>query len=133
MAKQRIIWTNDNFDEWLEEMKREYGSEFDDDEFDYGRYCEDCSLFLDDERANLNVDVDGYIVAFAVLGLWDGLHNGAKPYLVAMLQLTSITDKYMFDGADDIVRYFLSNASTWKGETARRVKKELNEMLKHNK
>ena len=61
------------------------------------------------------------------------MYFGAKPYLVAMLQLTSITDKYMFDDADDIVRYFLSNASTWKGETARRVKKELNEMLKRNK
>lgn len=78
MAKQLIIWTNDNFDEWLEEMKREYGSEFDEDEFDYERYCEDCSLFLDDERTNLNVDVDGYIVAFADLGLWYGRVNGAK-------------------------------------------------------
>lgn len=61
------------------------------------------------------------------------INIGAIPYLAAMQQLTSITDKYMFDSADDIVRYFLYNASTWKGETARRVKKELNEMLKHNK
>jgi len=35
------------------------------------------------------------------------------------------------DSGDSIVRYFLSNASTWRGETARRVKKELNAMLKH--
>jgi len=58
------------------------------------------------------------------------IYFGAKPYLTAMLSLEKITDKYMFDSADEIVRYFLSNAGTWKGETARRIKKELNEMLK---
>ena len=58
------------------------------------------------------------------------MYFGAKPYLTAMLSLEKITDKYMFDSADEIVRYFLSNAGTWKGEVARRIKKELNEMLK---
>jgi len=29
-----------------------------------------------------------------------------------------------------IVRYFLSNATTWRGETARRIKAELKQMLK---
>ena len=58
------------------------------------------------------------------------IYFGAKPYLTAMLSLEKITDKYMFDSADEIVRYFLANAGTWKGEVARRIKKELNEMLK---
>ena len=59
------------------------------------------------------------------------MYFGAKPYLNAMLSLGSIKDYYMFDKAADIVRYFLSNASSWRGEDARRIKKELNEMLKY--
>lgn len=58
------------------------------------------------------------------------VYFGAKPYLGAMLTLDKITDKYMCDDAKTIVRYFLSNASSWRGEVARRVKKELNAMLK---
>ena len=58
------------------------------------------------------------------------IYFGAKPYLSAMLSLDKITDKYMFDDADSIVRYFLANATTWRGEVARRIKKELNSMLK---
>lgn len=34
--------------------------------------------YLDDEKANLNVDVGSDIVIFAVLGLWDGYHNVSK-------------------------------------------------------
>lgn len=58
------------------------------------------------------------------------IYFGAKPYLSAMLSLNSIKDNYMFDKASDIVRYFLANACSWRGEDARRIKKELNEMLK---
>ena len=36
------------------------------------------SYDLDDERVNLNKEVDGVIVVFADLGLWDGRHQGAK-------------------------------------------------------
>jgi len=58
------------------------------------------------------------------------LYFGAKPYLSAMSTLDKITDNYYQDSADSIVRYFLCNATTWRGEVARRVKKELNAMLK---
>ena len=54
----------------------------------------------------------------------------ARPYLDAMSTLNSIDDNYYFDSGDSIVAYFLGNAQGWRGETARRVKKELNEMLK---
>ena len=54
---------------------------------------------------------------------------GARPYLDAMSTLTSIDDKYGYDSADSIVRYFLSNAGTWRGETAKRVKVELKKMV----
>ena len=58
------------------------------------------------------------------------LYFGAVPYLEAMETLNSIEDKFMFDSGKSIVAYFLSNASTWRGETAKRIKKELNAMLK---
>jgi hypothetical protein len=56
--------------------------------------------------------------------------SGARPYLDAMKQLTHINQMYIHDSASSIVRYFLSNATNWRGETARRIKAELNEMLK---
>ena len=55
---------------------------------------------------------------------------GAKPYLSAMMCLNSVNDNYGLDSGDMIVRYFLANASTWRGETAKRVKAELKSMLK---
>ena len=62
---------------------------------------------------------------------WAGKVNyGAVPYLGAMRTLDKISDPYGQDSGDSIVRYFLCNANTWRGETARRVKKELNDMLK---
>ncbi len=61
---------------------------------------------------------------------WPKPYFGAKPYLEAMLELSSIEDNFYCDSARTVVLYFLSNASTWRGETARRLKKELNQMLK---
>lgn len=48
-----------------------------------------------------------------------------------MSTLDSIEDNYMQDSASSIVGYFLSNASQWKGEKAKAIKKELNAMLKN--
>lgn len=57
------------------------------------------------------------------------VYFGAAPYLEAMRTLTKITDSYFYDSGDDVVRYFLANANTYRGETARRVKAELRAML----
>lgn len=54
----------------------------------------------------------------------------ARPYLDAMYSLTDISDYYGLDSAEEIVLRFLSNAGTWRGETARRVKAELKAMVK---
>lgn len=54
----------------------------------------------------------------------------AKPYLDAMGDLNGIDDTYGYDSARGIVAYFLSNAGSWRGETARRIKTELKDMLK---
>ena len=54
----------------------------------------------------------------------------ARPYLDAMTYLNSINDMYMLDSGKSIVRYFLANASSWRGDTAKEVKAELKSRLK---
>lgn len=54
----------------------------------------------------------------------------AKPYLEALSSLENISDQYGADSGQSIVAYFLSNASSWRGETAKAVKAELNRRLK---
>jgi hypothetical protein len=61
---------------------------------------------------------------------WVKINYAAVPYLRAMARLTNITDDYNSDSAKDIVLYFLSNATSWRGETARRIKAELKGMVK---
>lgn len=53
---------------------------------------------------------------------------GAVPYLRAMKSLTSIDEMYGADTGKSCVLYFLSNATTWRGEDARRIKTELKKM-----
>jgi hypothetical protein len=47
-----------------------------------------------------------------------------------MLAVDNVNDKYGLDYAEDIVLRFLSNAQTWRGEHARRIKAELKALLK---
>jgi len=61
---------------------------------------------------------------------WAKPYFGAVPYLDAMGALDSISDKYYEDDGVSVVSYFIANAATWKGDTARRVKAELRAMLK---
>lgn len=58
------------------------------------------------------------------------LNPAAAPYLNAMSALNTVKDKYFLDDGKGIVAYFLSNATSWRGETAKRIKKELNAMIK---
>ncbi len=64
---------------------------------------------------------------------WKKIYFGAVPYLDAMNRLSTMKDYYGLDSAKEIVLYFLANAQTWQGETARRVKKELNIMIKETR
>lgn len=59
---------------------------------------------------------------------WKKVYFGAVPYLDAMSSLDSIDDNYYQDSGKSIVLYFLANAGTWRGETAKRVKAELKAM-----
>ena len=62
---------------------------------------------------------------------WKNVNFAAKPYLDAMSQLGSIKDNYFMDPGREIVLYFLSNATTWRGPVAKAVKAELNRRLKN--
>jgi hypothetical protein len=61
---------------------------------------------------------------------WRPVNYAAKPYLEAMGSLGSIDDDYGYDSGRSVVAYFLSNASSWRGEVARTVKAELKRRLK---
>jgi len=71
-----------------------------------------------------------YLIATDIRTDWKKPYFGAVPYIGAMLALDKITDNYGADPGDMVVRYFLSNSATWRGETARRLKAELKAMLK---
>jgi hypothetical protein len=61
---------------------------------------------------------------------WSKVNYAAKPYLDAMFSLNKITDKYGVEDADSILLYFLSNASSWRGPDAKRIKAELKQLIK---
>jgi hypothetical protein len=53
------------------------------------------------------------------------IYFGAKPYLDAMLTLWNANDTYGCEDAKTQILYFLSNASTYRGENAKKYKAEL--------
>ncbi len=70
------------------------------------------------------------IIAREIVADWKKVYFGAVPYLRAMGEMGDISEPYYQDSGPSVVRYFLSNATTWRGSTARRVKLELKAMLK---
>jgi hypothetical protein len=61
---------------------------------------------------------------------WRPVNYAAKPYLWAMGSFSTVNDTFGYDSARSVVLYFLSNASSWRGEVAKRVKLELKAHLK---
>ena len=61
---------------------------------------------------------------------WRQVNYAARPYLWAMGSFNSVNDTFGFDSARSVVLYFLSNASSWRGDVAKRVKLELKAHLK---
>lgn len=80
--KERIIWDNLDveYDDWKEDFKDWCETNgIDEDEMDLYQWVDETlGDYLDDERDNLDEDVDGVIVVFADLGLWDGHHQGSR-------------------------------------------------------
>ena len=76
------------------------------------------------EKENLST------IAKLIRSDWKNIYFGARPYLDAMECLQTTADNYGEDSGKSIVQYFLANAQSWRGDTARAVKAKLNEMLK---
>ena len=72
-------------------------------------------------------------IAREISRAWPKPYFGAVPYISAMRSVEKLTDAYGADDGRYIVTYFLANAATWRGEPARRIKKELNAMLKETR
>ena len=53
------------------------------------------------------------------------VNYAAKPYLQAMLSINEHCPNYGNDSGESIVRYFLCNASSYRGEKAKALKSEL--------
>jgi len=69
-------------------------------------------------------------IAQDIMENWNNPSPYAMPYLNGMLELISIDDKYFFDDGKSVVLYFLSNASGFRGNLARKLKAELKELIK---
>lgn len=74
------------------------------------------------------------VIASEIESLWvdkngnSNVNYAARPYLDAMHSITDITDNFGHDSAKSIVLYFLSNATSFRGEDARRLKAELKKL-----
>lgn len=69
-------------------------------------------------------------IAYAIAKDWKNVSPYARDYLNAMKDIQDINGSYYADSAKDVVRYFLANASTYRGESARAYKVLLKDMLK---
>ena len=71
-----------------------------------------------------------YEIAKAIRSDWQNINFAAAPYLSAMAEIDNVRDDYMYDTGRSVVLYFLSNSSSWRGDTARKIKAELKPALK---
>ena len=70
------------------------------------------------------------VIAREIRKEWQNVYFGAVPHLDAMGTLTDKTSMYGCDNASYIVNYFLSNARSFRGEAAKRIKIELKAAIK---
>lgn len=71
-------------------------------------------------------------IASEICRTWPAARNQyhqAGSYVDAMKHCVLVTDMYGVETASGIVKGFLSNASTWRGADARRIKDELIAMV----
>lgn len=70
------------------------------------------------------------VIAREIKKTWKPAVNyAAAPYLDAMGSLVDISEPYGADSGVSVVSYFLANANTWRGDDARRIKRELNNII----
>lgn len=80
--KKLIIWTSDTYldDDAREEYQQCKREAIDDDDYCVTdrEWAEVVDGYLDDERGNLNKEVEGVIIAFADVGRWNGRRQGYR-------------------------------------------------------
>ena len=82
--RRRTIWSNFPSETNVEDWQADYedwlmANDLDADKHSIYDFINDSlSLFYEDELINLDVEVDGVIIAFADLGLWYGRRDGVK-------------------------------------------------------
>ena len=70
-----------------------------------------------------------YVIADDIRAHWPRVNFAAVPYLEALTALDKVTDSYFQDSAKSMIQYFLANASSWRGDDAKRIKNELKVMI----
>lgn len=78
----------------------------------------------------VNADRPLCAIAEEISQTWPNVNYAAEPYLRAMRSLVRVSDSYGYEDGRSVVLYFLSNASTWRGDDARRIKAELKALVK---
>lgn len=71
-----------------------------------------------------------YDIAREIRANWPKVYFGAVPYLQAMAQMRTVHDSFGMDDGKGIILYFLANASSWRGDVAKRIKAKLKAMVK---
>ena len=72
-------FNEEDYNYWKEDFTSEHGNGFCEDEL-LDLYWDMINVSIQDERANLNKNVDGIIVAFVDLGRWNGRFTGCKVF-----------------------------------------------------
>lgn len=74
-------------------------------------------------------------IAKDIKSTWLNVYFGAVPYLEAMLELDTADPNamYYYDTAENIARYFLANARTFRGKDAKKLKEELKNLINYGK
>ena len=71
-------------------------------------------------------------IARDIKSTWLNVYFGAVPYLEAMLELDTTDPDAMYynDSAENIALYFLANASTFRGNDAKKIKRRTQKTYK---
>ena len=74
---KHIIWSNDlDYEDWRKDLEEQYPELTEEQRIDLMYELND--LYLDDERANLNIQLGEPILVIGDLGLWNGRRMGYK-------------------------------------------------------
>lgn len=69
-------------------------------------------------------------IALEIRRNWKNVNYAAKPYLDAMDSMETAQDTFGFASGKSVIGYFLANASSFRGEIAKAIKKELLKRIK---